>query len=130
MGVTFLTLDDVLLIHQDQITHYGGAPLLRDAELLQSVIAMPQASFRGEYLHEFPGPMVAAYFYRIVQGHPFVDGNQRTGLVSALTFLKLNGLGLSVGRWELEEFVLSVARGKTDKQIVTAFFRGYINRCN
>ena len=48
----FLTLDDVLLIHDEQLEAYGGIQGIRDKGLLESAVMMPQASFGGEYLHQ------------------------------------------------------------------------------
>ncbi len=86
----FLTLDDVLGIHADQIRVYGGASGLRDLELLRSAIAMPETTFDGEYLHPSAFEMAAAYLFHLVRNHPFVDGNKRTALMCAFVFLGLN----------------------------------------
>ena len=75
----FLDLDFVLRIHLSLIERYGGEPGVRDIGLLHSAIAMPQASFGGEFLHEDLFEKAAAYLFHIVQNHPFMDGNKRTG---------------------------------------------------
>ena len=51
MELLFLTLDEVLEIHEQQIELYGGSHGLRDQRALESALAMPQATFAGEYLH-------------------------------------------------------------------------------
>jgi death-on-curing protein len=73
----FLDIDRVLRTHRSLIERYGGAEGIRDVGLLHSAIAMPQASFGGEFLHKNLFEMAAAYLYHIVQNHPFVDGNKR-----------------------------------------------------
>jgi death on curing protein len=120
-----LTLDDVLEIHQDQIQRYGGSPELRDAGLLASAVDMPLASFGGAILHEDLFQMAAAYLYHIVQNHPFVDGNKRTGAAAALVFLDLNGVEIDVGDDELFEMVMQTAQGRNDKAAIAAFFRSH-----
>ena len=60
----FLTLDDVLLIHDEQLEAYGGIQGIRDQGLLESAVMMPQASFGGEYLHQDLFEMAAAYAFR------------------------------------------------------------------
>jgi death on curing protein len=67
--------------------------------------------------------MAAAYLFHIVQNHPFIDGNKRTGTVAAIVFLAMNGVELDVDNDELAEFVLSVARGEGDKLAIAAFLR-------
>ena len=86
----FLAVDDVLQIHDEQLAAYGGVAGIRDQGLLESAVAMPQASFGEVYLHEDLSHMAAAYAFHIAQNQPFLDGNKRTGLVAALVFLDLN----------------------------------------
>jgi death-on-curing protein len=66
----------VLQIHVDQIENYGGAVEIRDRALLESAIEQPRATFGGNYLHQFPYEMAAAYLFHLVMNHPFVDGNK------------------------------------------------------
>jgi death on curing protein len=119
----FLTLDEIIDIHQDQIERYGGSQGVRDWGMLQSAIAMPSAGFGGQYLHADLFEMAAAYLFHIVQNHPFVDGNKRVGAAAAYVFLALNHIRLTTDPAEYAELVLSVAQGKTPKSSVAAFFR-------
>jgi death on curing protein len=119
----FLDLDRVLRIHRSVIDAYGGAEGIRDAGLLHSAIAMPQASFGGNYLHSDLFEMAAAYLYHIVQNHPFIDGNKRTGAASAVIFLAMNDILLRPDEERLVEITLQVATSQIGKQAVTAFFR-------
>lgn len=123
MAPDFLTVADVLRLHQDQLDRYGGAAGLRSMALLQSAVAQPAATFDGAFLHTGPPEMAAAYLWHLVQDHPFVDGNKRTGLVAAVVFLALNGQVLTAPEAELESLVWAVARGEADKPQVTAFLR-------
>ena len=88
----FLTVDDVLLLHEEQLEHYGGGTGVRDAALLDAAIGMPQQSFGGALVHEDLFAMAAAYAFHIAQNQPFIDGNKRTALAAALVFLDLNGV--------------------------------------
>jgi death-on-curing protein len=124
--ITFLTLDELIAIHRDQIERYGGSLGVRDWGLLQSANAMPAATFGGEYLHTDLCEMAAAYLFHIVQNHPFIDGNKRVGAVAADVFLTLNGQELIAGQDEYAEFVLSVARGDTSKSAAAEFLRANI----
>jgi death-on-curing protein len=119
----FLALDEVLALHADQIRRYGGRPGLRDVTLLSSAIAMPAATYRGEYLHEGLPEMAAAYLFHICRNHPFVDGNKRASLAAALTFLWLNGLRVRATEDELTELVIGVAAGRTGKPEVAVFLK-------
>ena len=123
MSPDFLTLDEVLEIHRDQIERYGGAAGIRDLGLLQSALAQPSATFGGQYLHADLHEMAAAYLYHLVQNHPFLDGNKRVGAAAAITFLFLNNLDISVTENDLVTLVLSVAQSQSDKTAVATFFR-------
>lgn len=89
---------------------------------------MPQAGFGDHYLHTDLFEMAAAYLYHIVQNHPFLDANKRTGAMAAFTFLKLNGLTLTAKYTEFEDLILCVAKGKAGKSIVAEFFRKKIQK--
>ena len=126
MDITFLTVPDVLRLHEDQVTRYGGEASIRDHGLLHSAVAMPQTSFGGDHLHEFPHEMAAAYLFHLVQNHPFVDGNKRTGLAAALMFLTLNGYDLQAERKLVEDLVLAVSQGQLGKSSIAEFFKDHV----
>lgn len=124
----FLRVDEILRIHEDQIERYGGSPDLRDAGLLMSAVETPRATFDSTPLHADLFEMAAAYLFHIVQNHPFVDGNKRTGAVAAIVFLELNGVEIEVEDDALVELVLAVAKGEVGKAEVAAFLRQHVKR--
>jgi death-on-curing protein len=128
MSPVFLSLPEVLEIHRDQIERYGGEPGLRDLGLLQSALALPAAGFGGRYLHEDLFEMAAAYLFHLVRSHPFVDGNKRTGSVSALVFLLLNDVEARPSQDDFEQAVLAVAEGRWEKPDIAAFLRAHSHR--
>jgi death-on-curing protein len=92
--VEFLALEEVVAIHEDQVRRYGGAAGLRDLGLLESAVWAP------EFTAYYSGSddlfwLAALYMVRIIQDHPFIDANKRTGVVAAGVFLRLNGVRLS-----------------------------------
>ncbi|MHB8957071.1 MAG: type II toxin-antitoxin system death-on-curing family toxin [Pirellulaceae bacterium] len=123
MEPTFLTIDEVLAIHRDQIARYSGSEGVRDWGLLQSAMAMPAATFGGQFLHSNLCEIAAAYLFHIVQNHAFIDGNKRVGAVAAYVFLSLNDVRLTADHDSYADLVLSVARGETPKSAVAEFFR-------
>lgn len=123
MPLTFLTFEEVLRIHGDQIDRYGGSPGIRDAKVLKSALAMPQAGAGGEYFHGDVFEMAAAYLYHLVQNHAFVDGNKRVGTAAAIVFLAMNGIEIARANDELVDLVLGVASGKTSKADVAGYLR-------
>ena len=119
----FLALDEVLALHADLIRRYGGSTGLRDLALLQSALAMPEASYGGERLHGSLFEMAAAYLFHLARNHPFVDGNKRTALMCALIFLGLNGQRLAADSDSLYALVDGVAAGTVGKAEVAVFLR-------
>jgi len=118
----FLGLDEVIEIHHDQIKRYGGHPGIRDIGILKSTVAMPSATFDGNYLHTDIFEMASAYLFHIVRNHPFIDGSKRTGAVASIVFLMLNGIDFHADENDLEKIVLLTAEGKTDKATIARFF--------
>lgn len=115
MGLVFLTLAEVIEIHADQIRRYGGHGGVRDMNLLSSAVAMPYATFSEKFLHDDIFSMAAAYAYHICQNHPFVDGNKRTALASALVFLEMNQAGVQDPHGKLYEAMISLTEGALSK---------------
>ncbi len=128
MEPQFLTLAEILEIHQDQILRYGGDPGLRDMRLLKSALGMPAATYGGEFLHTNIFEMAAAYLYHLVKNHPFIDGNKRVGAVAAIVFLMFNGYEFDAPEEDFADMVLAVARGEMDKAEVTAAIRNWTTR--
>lgn len=119
----FLSLDDILESHQNQIETYGGGQGIRDIGLLESAIAQPEACFGGQFLHADVFEMAAAYLYHLVMNHPFIDGNKRVGLEAALIFLEVNDQRLNASDEELVDLVLKTTMGQVGKPEIAEFFR-------
>lgn len=123
MDPVFLSLDEVLEIHEQQIERYGGSAGIRDVNGLESAVATPQATFGGEFLHGSIPAMAAAYLFHLCQNHPFIDGNKRVGANAAITFLFMNDWRVSFDADELIDLVLSVASGRMNKQQLVEIFQ-------
>jgi death-on-curing protein len=122
VSFVFLTLDEVLVAHEEQIRLFGGASGIRDTTLLLSAMGNVEATFGGIFLHETIFEMAAAYLYGICRNHPFVDGNKRTALSAALTFLDANDIEVDAAEKDLVDLVMSVAEGKISKAGAAVFF--------
>ena len=125
MNVRFLDLAEVLEIHADQIDRYGGRNGVRDMDVLQSAVAMPEAGIAGTYAHGTLYEMAAAYLYHLLRNHPFVDGNKRTALASALVFLDLNGLRIHADADELVSMVEATVTHDMEKAHVAAWLEDH-----
>jgi len=119
----FLTIDEVLFIHEDQLARFGGDSGVRDHGLLRSALAQPEAFFGGQWLHDDLWTMAAAYTFHLVKNHPFVDGNKRIGTVCALHFLALNGQRVVALNEQYRDLILAIAEGRAGKDDLAVFLR-------
>jgi len=103
----WLGLESVLALHELVVADYGGDASIRDAGRLQSVLARPKHLF--SYGEPTLARLAAAYAVGIVQGHPFTDGNKRTGFMAAAAFLELNGLTFEASEVEVVIKTLGLA---------------------
>ena len=122
----YLTHDEVVLVHENQIRLYGGSIGIRDEGLLLSAVAMAESGFGGELMHPTVASAAAAYLYYLTKNHAFIDGNKRVGSASALTFLDRNGWKIVASDEELVELVLAVAAENLSKDRVVEFFERWM----
>lgn len=123
MDPLFLTLDEVLALHHEQVRQFGGSAGLRDLSLLESALGSVTATFGGAFLHETIFEMASAYLYGICRNHPFVDGNKRAAVAAALTFLRMNGLRIRASEDDFYDLVIGVAEGRVAKAAVAVFLQ-------
>lgn len=90
-AVVFLSLDEVLAIHERLIDRFGGAQGVRDVGMLESALYRPQTGY-----YEGLEDMSAALFESLLINHPFVDGNKRVAFFTTDVFLRMNGWKLQV----------------------------------
>lgn len=119
------TVEAVRAIHAEVLAAHGGGKGLREAALLESAVAAPQATMAGETLFDDPMETAAAYLFYLCRNHPFVDGNKRTALATCLVFLSENDLlpteKIDADAWEA--LTLDVAASRLDREQTTARLR-------
>ena len=122
--VVFLTLNEVLAIHHEEVEKFGGSHGIRDLNLLDSALQRPQSSFMGEDLYPTVFDKAAALMHSILLNHPFIDANKRTATVSMAYFLHLNGYNLKVGPKELIDFALQVESKQLNLEQISKWLKG------
>ena len=119
------TVEAVKAIHAEVLAAHDGGTGLREAALLESAVAAPQAMMMGEPLFTDPLEIAAAYLFYLCRNHPFVDGNKRTALATCLVFLSENDLlpdeKLDTDAWEA--LTLDVAASRLDRAQTTKRLR-------
>lgn len=103
MSRYYLNLVDVLALHDQQMSLYGGADGIRDPGQLEAALFRPQSGYYDDLIAE-----AAALWESLSQNHPFVDGNKRTAYVATYSFLRINGLHISTGHQETWEFLINL----------------------
>ena len=111
----YLTLVEVVELHLLIAKATGGASGIRDLATLESSIAQPKATFDTNDLYPSLTDKAAVLCFSIVQGHPFVDGNKRTGHAAMATFLFLNDAEIDASLDEQEKIMLALASGQMNR---------------
>ena len=123
-AVQFLSLDEVVAIHERLIERFGGPPGIRDRGLLESALYRPQSGY-----YEGLVAMAAAMFESLLMNHPFVDGNKRVAFFAVDVFLRLNGWRLRVDAHEAHAHLIGLLeQGRCDVDALQDWIQGSITR--
>lgn len=129
MELVWVVLNAVLAIHREQIAEHGGTDGVRDEGLLQSALARPQNLLAyGEQVDL--AALAACYAYGVAKNHPFLDGNKRTALVVAITFLNLNGYDFDAPASETYSHFLGLAEGIISEDELAGWIRERLHPIN
>ncbi len=110
-----LTITEILEIYQRVMEQSGGLIGIRDLGALESAVAQPYVTFDGIELYPSLVEKAAALGFSLIQNHPFIDGNKRTGHAAMAMFLSLNGRRIDASIDEQVEVILSVASGNLNR---------------
>lgn len=109
----WFTVEMAEALHALVLAQHGGGRGVRDRRRLESALQRPRN------LHAYGAPtfaeMAAAYASGVIEGHPFVDGNKRTGLALAIAFLEFNGLRFRGSEAEAVVHTLGLAAGEVSE---------------
>jgi death-on-curing protein len=120
----WLNLEDIELIHMQIIDASGGSQGVRSRGRIESVIASMRQEVFSEELYPTIFEKAAVLLRGIVADHPFIDGNKRTGTMSALIFLNLNGYDTSaLSDKELEDFAVRAAVERLEIPVIAAWLK-------
>jgi len=126
MNWRFPTRQVVEALHAEQLRRHGGAQGLRDESALES--ALHRAGNKAAYGTPDAFELAAAYAFGLSRNHPFVDGNKRTAIVTAMLFLALNGWRMTADNGQIYVFTMALAAGEIDEGGAAAFFRDHAVR--
>ena len=111
----YLTLNEVLVLHERLIDIYGGSRGIRDLPALESALAQPMITFDGDELYPDLLAKASVLGFFLISNHPFLDGNKRVGHAAMEIFLVLNDYEIEANVDEQEQLILDVAAGKINR---------------
>lgn len=123
MNWRFLSRQVVEALHAEQLRRHGGSRGLRDDNALES--ALHRAENNAAYGNPDVYELAAAYAFGLARNHPFVDGNKRTAIVTAMLFLALNGHRMTADSGRIYMFTMALAAGEIDEVGAATFFRDH-----
>ncbi|MGF1531057.1 MAG: type II toxin-antitoxin system death-on-curing family toxin [Puniceicoccaceae bacterium] len=122
----FLTPEQVEAFHKRSLELYGGADGMRNRSLFEGAVAQAQNVYW--YAHGDLFDLAAAYCFHIAQAQAFIDGNKRTAVAAALTFLKLNGIKTSIDlTMPVYEALIEVAGHQLDREGLAELLRNLLS---
>ncbi|MBI5029722.1 MAG: type II toxin-antitoxin system death-on-curing family toxin [Chloroflexi bacterium] len=122
----YLTLAEVLALYHRIVEQSGGAQGILDLGALESAVAQPRMTFSNQELYPTIVEKASALGFSLIQNHPFVDGNKRTGHAAMETFLVLNGFEIDASADEQEQTILHVAAGELQRDEFTTWLRKHV----
>jgi death-on-curing protein len=124
-SIAFLTWDDLLILHEDQLQKYGGQQGFVDENVVRSVLS--RAQFTAQYNPDADiADLAAEYLFGFATTQGFLDGNKRTSVVATLFFLSQNGFDLHISNRILYLVAMAVARGEIDRDDLAGEIRGHV----
>jgi len=122
----YLSLLEVLEIHETIISSSGGLYGIRDIKALESAINQPRITFDQTDLYPDSISKASALCFSLVMNHPFADGNKRVGHAAMETFLILNGYEIEAPVDEQVQIFLDLAAGNLAREAFTSWIKGHV----
>jgi death-on-curing protein len=124
--VNYLSVDELVRIHEAVIAQSGGSAGIRDMGALESAAAQPGGGFGDAEFYPTLAEKAAALCYAIIKNHPCVDGNKRLGSAAMKVFLLRNSFTIDADIDDRERVILSVAAGTMGREQFTEWLRAHI----
>ncbi len=122
----YLAITEILEIYQRVMEQSGGLIGIRDFGALESAAAQPFVTFDGNELYPTLIEKAGALGFSLIQNHPFIDGNKRTGHAAMAMFLSTNGYQIHASIDEQVEIILSVASGNLNREGFTKWLVSHV----
>jgi len=124
----YLSVEEILALHDYQIERFGGLHGILNLAALESAVNRPTVNIGSVDLYETVTEKAAVLAFSIIKNHPFVDGNKRTGLHAALTFLELNNVRTHFTSEYLVKLGVGIATGQYDLKGTVGLLEKYTSK--
>ena len=121
----YVTLGEVLALHQRILAESGGRPRVRDLGAIASALAQPRVSFSGQDAYPGLTDKAAALGFSLIRNHGFIDGNKRIAHAAIEIFLVMNGMELHAAVEAQEQFIVALAAGEVSREALGKWLRAH-----
>ena len=122
----YLSEAELIAINHEMISKYGGLHGVRDLNFLRLAVGRPQMSAGLKDAYQTIYQKAAAMFHSIINNHPFLDGNKRTSLFSAVLFLEYNGFRVEFAIKEAIQFTLKAHNDDWTVEQIASWIKKHI----
>jgi death-on-curing protein len=117
----WLDIAELIDMHAEQLSLFGGADGIRDGGMLESALARPMN--RWHYGETDLAVLAAAYAFGLARNHPFVDGNKRAAFHALVVFLRLNEVDFRPDPAQATAIILALAASEVSEESLTRWIR-------
>jgi death-on-curing protein len=116
---------DLVWLNTAVVRQTGGSLGVRDASALEVAVARPYVGYEESELFPTPFDKATALMESVIQRHPFVDGNKRTGLLAGAALLHLAGYDFAAPKGEMVKMPVALAEHKITNEELSQRFEAY-----
>ena len=117
----WLSIEEVIDIHAEQLAVFGGPEGIRDRGMLESAVTRPMNQWHyGQTDLAF---LAAAYAFGLVRNHAFVDGNKRIAFQAMMVFLRMNDIAFAPDSAQATAIILALAAGEVSEESLARWIR-------
>jgi death-on-curing protein len=120
-GPSWLTIEEVVALHERQLRRFGGPSGIRDPGALESAVNRPRNKWNYEGAEM--ADLAASYACDIARNHPFVDGNKRAAFIAIVLFLRKNRIPFAPPQAEATAIILALASGEVSEASLARWVR-------
>lgn len=121
--IKYLSLDELIIIHEQAIGQFGGSHGIRDLGLVQSAIARPMAGFGNFEAYPDIFLKAAVLMHSLLKNHAFIDGNKRTAMIAGLTFVMENNIQLVTKKDEIFNLALNIENDSLPEDQIASWLK-------